>query len=146
MQTRIHDFLNEAVTTKGAEQALIDFADRTYSWDDLQYAVDDAEAELKEVGLRPGDRVVLVFENCISVAAFIFAASRMDAIVVVVNARLTRAELERIIAHSDPSVVVFCTQASDAAQAHGVECSATKVYGAFVEVAIFKRASSTPEP
>ncbi|MDP6022164.1 MAG: class I adenylate-forming enzyme family protein, partial [Alphaproteobacteria bacterium] len=127
MQTRIHDFLNEAVTAKGAEQALIDFADRTYSWNELQTAVDDAEAELKEVGLRPGDRVVLVFENCISVAAFIFAASRMDAIVVVVNARLTGAELERIIAHSDPSAVVFCTQASDTAQAHSVECSATKV-------------------
>jgi acyl-CoA synthetase (AMP-forming)/AMP-acid ligase II len=146
VQTRIHDFLNEAVTAKGAEQALIDFSDRTYSWDELQTAVDDAEAELKEVGLRPGDRVVLVFENCISVAAFIFAASRMDAIVVVVNARLTGAELERIIAHSDPSAVVFCTQASDTAQAHSVECSATKVYGAFVEAAIFKRASSTPEP
>ena len=42
MQTRIHDFLSEAVTTRGAEQALIDFTDRTYSWDDLQAAVDDA--------------------------------------------------------------------------------------------------------
>ena len=85
MQNRVHAFLEEACAARGAFPAIIDSADQTTSWEDLAAATTDAHKALKEAGVRPGDRVVLVFENSIAVPAFFFAISQLDAIAVVVK-------------------------------------------------------------
>lgn len=146
MQTRIHDFLTEVVAAKADTLAVRDHTDAEYSWADLKTATDDAEAALRAKGVQSGDRVVLVFENCIAVPAFFLAVSRLDAISVVINARLTEAELERIFGHSDPTVVMFSTGVSRAAAGHARHFGADEVQGAFGTAALMRREASEPEP
>lgn len=146
MLNRIHDFPDEAADKRPGHPAIIDWRDRRFSWADLRWATDDAERILKDFGLRPGDRIVLVLENCLAVPAFFFAASRLDAISVVINARLTDSELERIFQHSDPAVVMFSTDVSKAAADHARHFEAIPVEGAFGKAALLKRANAEPEP
>ena len=49
--------------------------------------VDEAATALKQYGVRPGDRVMLVGENCLAVAALVLAVSELDAWSVVGNPR-----------------------------------------------------------
>ncbi len=146
MQTRIHDYLSAAATAKPDVLAIIDHADVNHSWADLQTATEDAKAVLLAQGVKPGDRVVMVFENCLAVCAFLFATSQIDAIAVPLNARLTHAELDRLITHSDPSAVIFCREASEAAVIHGKAFSAKTATGRFGTVGVFRRVGSQPEP
>ena len=146
MQRRIHDFLDEVVAVKSEATAIIDHSDFEHSWQDLMQATDDAEAAMRARGVRAGDRVVLVFENTISVPAFFLAVSRLDAISVVINARLTDAELQRIFDHSDPSLVMFSTDVSEAAQAHVQHFGAESVEGRFGRVGLMQRDGATAEP
>lgn len=146
MQTRIHHAMNGAATAQPDALAMIDFADQAYSWADLAAASAEARAVLQGRGVGPGDRVVLVFENSLEACAFLFAISQLDAIAVPLNARLTHAELDRLITHSDPSVVVFCHAASEAAITHGKAYSARSERGRYGAVGLFQRRGNRPEP
>lgn len=146
MQARIHDYLETAVKAKPGSLALIDHSDREFTWGELAGATEDAKAALLALGVKPGDRVVIVFENCLAVCAFIFAISQIDAIAVPLNARLTHAELDRLTTHSDPSAVVFCNDGSDTAVIHGKAFSAKPTMGRFGTVSLFQRKGSQPEP
>jgi acyl-CoA synthetase (AMP-forming)/AMP-acid ligase II len=146
MHNRIHDFLDDAAANRGDTVAIHDYADRAFTWTELKGAAGEAEDLLRSHGLKAGDRLVMVFENCVSVPVFFYAASRMDAIIVPINARLTEAELERVFAHSDPSVVMFSTDVSEAANAHAVHFGAEKVTGSFGEAALMRREGADAEP
>jgi long-chain acyl-CoA synthetase len=145
MQNRFHELLVAANTLKPDEISLIDQTDQSLTWRDLENMTRDAYQQLQAFGVRPGDRIVLVLENNPAVIAFLFAASQSSAIVVPINARLTETEINRILDHSDPSVVVFTVESSTAADAHAKNFAATRVAGAFGEVSILKRSGSTAE-
>ncbi|MCP4620689.1 MAG: AMP-binding protein, partial [Bradyrhizobium sp.] len=70
---RLHDLLDAAARARGTAQAMVDFTGQPRSWPDLAAASLEAAAVLTEAGVRAGDRVVLVFENCASVPVFFFA-------------------------------------------------------------------------
>src|SRR5690606_16827510 len=72
----------------------------------------------RESGLRPGDRLMILAENCIAQVVLIFAAARIDAWAVNVNARLSDREVDAIREHSRPRRVVYTVAASPEAQAH----------------------------
>ena len=146
MTKRVHDLLVSAGADRPSALALIDHDDRQFTWAELKTAAEDAAKCLEQVEVRPGDRVVLVFENCAEVIAFFYACSMLDATAVVVNARLSQTELDRILAHSDPSAVMFSTSSSSAATAHADHAGATKVTGAFGIAALLPRPNSVPEP
>jgi acyl-CoA synthetase (AMP-forming)/AMP-acid ligase II len=143
---RVHELVEAAALSKGAELAIIDHDDRSLSWQDVLRASQEAAEALRALGVQPGDRVALVFENCAEVAAFFFGASLLDATAVPLNARLTPAELERLIAHSDPSAIMYSTSSSDAAKAHAETAGAAPVSGHFGSVALAARSGSSPEP
>ena len=143
---RVHELVAKAAEDQPEALAFVNHDDRRITWGGFQAAVEDARAVLAGMGVGPGERVVVAFENAIEVAAFYFAASHLDAAAVMVNARLTAPELDRIIAHSDPSAVVFSVDSSEAAQAHAEAFGATECAGQYGRVAIWARAGSTPEP
>src|SRR5215510_6893071 len=62
---------------------------KVWSYGALAGIVDDAAAELGRHGVRPGDRVMVVSENSLPLAALILAISAVDAWSVVVNPRLS---------------------------------------------------------
>lgn len=97
---------------------------RTLSYRALAGAVDRLAGLLRERGVRRGDRVLLVSENCAAQVAAIFAATSLDAWIVNVNARLSAPELEVIRAHSGARMAIYTTAVSPDARAHAAQAGA----------------------
>lgn len=97
--------------------ALRDHHGRALSYGQLCVAIRQAEQEFLALEVEPGDRVMLINENCLSVLVAILALSEIGAWPVVVNARMADGEIERIRLHSEPRLVVYLLE-SAAAAAH----------------------------
>ena len=72
----------------------------SWTYRELDRSVADVAAALKSLGIRAGDRMIIVSENCIALAALLLAASRIDAWAIVANPRLSPRELDQIRDHS----------------------------------------------
>jgi fatty-acyl-CoA synthase len=86
----------------------------------LDYAaLDDragrAAALLHAAGLDPGDRVAILCRNRIAFFEMLFACARIGAILVPLNWRLSRLELDRLVRHSSPRLIVHGAEDEDAA-------------------------------
>jgi len=79
---------------------------------------------LRDAGIRGGDRLMLVGENSIALAVMILAASRLDAWAVIVNARLSGAEIETLRAHCEPRRMLFTVAISPDAARHSAHYKA----------------------
>ena len=94
-----------------------------WTYGQLAAAVNETYAWLAECGVRRGDRVMIVSENCRTFVAAYFAVVNLDAWPVLVNARLSAAEVDRIREHCAPRRVIYATmgsrRATDHAKRHG---------------------------
>jgi malonyl-CoA/methylmalonyl-CoA synthetase len=79
---------------------------------------DTLEAELRAGGVQPGDRVMVVAENCPQHLALILACSRLRAWSCGVNARMAPGEVAAFSAKADARVHYFTSGVSRAAAAH----------------------------
>src|SRR3546814_13666870 len=77
-------------------------AGTTFTYRQLADAIDQTAAELRDGGIRPGDRLMIVAENCIAQMGLIFAAARIDAWAVTVNSRLSDRDLDALSAPRKP--------------------------------------------
>lgn len=84
----------------------------------LWNSVQQAGMLLRQHGVRAGDRVMIVSENCTAQIALLFAVGVLRAWPVIVNARLSARELEAIRAHCTPRLQVFTVAASPDARRH----------------------------
>jgi long-chain acyl-CoA synthetase len=89
-----------------------------WSYRDLDRRVSETAAVLSSLGVRAGDRMIIVSENCISLAALLLAASRIDAWAIVANPRLSARELDQIRDHSGARRMFFASDVSNEAAAH----------------------------
>ncbi|WP_295994022.1 class I adenylate-forming enzyme family protein [Rugamonas sp.] len=92
---------------------------RLWSYAELSQAIDATAALLRELGVRGGDRLMVVGENCVEQVALIFAAAQLDAWIVNVNSRLSAPELDQIRQHCGARRVIYTSAASPDAAAHG---------------------------
>lgn len=112
---RIHDLLLQAEPSR---IALWDHDGTAYCYGDLTSLVARMADRLRSHGVRPGDRVMLLSENSATYLAAVLALSQLDAWVLLVNARLTEAEVARLTEVADIRCVVFTPEASAASRAH----------------------------
>lgn len=128
------------------EAAAISEDGRHWSFGELAQAVEEAAGLLRERGVRRGDRVMLIGENSLALAAFILAAGLVDACAVLENARRAPREVDAIREHCQPRLVVHLTQHSpDAcghAQRHGAAEATLPTVG---PLALTPAASSEPD-
>ena len=87
----------------------------------LAAQVNSLEAELREAGVRVGDRVLVAAENCPEHIALVLACSRLGAWACGVNARVTASELAGFAAKADARVVYFTVGVSAAASQHAAQ-------------------------
>lgn len=144
--TAIHQLVERNAQRFGSSLALIDHDGREFTWQAFSDCVDEAEAALAKGGLTTGDRLMIVAENAASVAAFLFAASRIGAITVPVNARMSARELERITAHANPRIIVYTTGVSKDAAGHAAEQTTQELDEAFGRVELSVTGINDPEP
>jgi long-chain acyl-CoA synthetase len=97
---------------------------RSVSYRELENEMDACAGWLRGMQVQPGERVMLVSENCIAQVAALFAIASLDAWSVNVNARLTAPELEAIRSHCGARVVLYTVDASPDAAAHAARANA----------------------
>jgi long-chain acyl-CoA synthetase len=100
------------------DQAALVQGNVTWSYAALADIVAEAALILKYYDIRPGDRVMIVSENSLALAALILATSEIDAWSVVVNPRLSAREVDLIREHSGARRVFYTVEVSDAARQH----------------------------
>jgi long-chain acyl-CoA synthetase len=93
---------------------------RSVTYGELDTIVDAAVRQLQKSGVRPGDRVLLVAENCVALALMILAVSRAHAWSATVNARLSAREITNFIGHSGARRVLYFNHDSVEAQQHAI--------------------------
>lgn len=101
----------------GGETALI-FEEQALSFSELNACADGIGRRLLEMGVRIGDRVALLAENCLEFFPIYFGIMKIGAVMVPLNYRCTIAELEHMLRDST-ACVLFHTSAF-ATQAHAL--------------------------
>ena len=91
---------------------------RSVTYAELDEMLDGLVIHLQEFGIRRGDRVLLVAENCVAQALIILAVSRIGAWSASVNARLSPREITNFIAHSGARRVFYFDRDSPEAAQH----------------------------
>ncbi len=105
---RISDIVRLHAQRTPLAPALVD-GTCTWSYGELEHEVERRADWLCELGVRAGDRVMLVSENCAVQIALLFAIARLDAWSVNVNARMSEGELAAIRTHCTPRCVIHAT-------------------------------------
>src|SRR5712672_1432278 len=90
----------------------------SWTYRELDRSVKEIATVLGSLGVRAGDRMIIVSENCIALAALLLAASRIDAWAIVANPRLSARELDQIRDHSGARRMFFTSEVSKEAAAH----------------------------
>ena len=124
--TRISDVVKPWAERSPDRPALVEAAGN-WTYRQLATAVSGTQAWLRDSGVRPGDRVMIVGENCRAFAAVLLAADSLDAWPVPVNAHLSAREIDAIRDHCGARRVVYTTSVSLHATEHA------KRHGAIVE-------------
>lgn len=120
---RIHSLFDQRLKDSPERPFLI-LPDASMSYAALGTWIELLAQELRADGVRPGDRVMIVAENCPEHVALILACSRVGAWSCGVNARMSPGEIKAFVEKADPRVTYFTSGVSEAAQQHAVRAGA----------------------
>ncbi len=142
---RWHDFLDAQARQRPGARALSDTGGTVWDYAAMDRACADLQAIILAEGVRPGDRVLLLAENCAAAVAVLFACSRAGVVVIPVNARQSGAEVARIVAHGEPVLAFFTGEVSPDAAAHADAMGAGEVSGGFGTLRMARPCASNPD-
>lgn len=142
--SRVEDYLAAQVAKRPDALALTDSTGLRWSYRALDAAAAALAGEFAAQGVKKGDRVMVVSENCASAVAALFATWQMGAIAVPVNARQTEPEIERILRHATPRIVLLTSDVSPDARAHGKRMAARMIIGPWGSLAMVIPLPSDP--
>ena len=114
---RISDVITPWVQTTPGRPALIE-ASGSWTYGQLASASACARAWLVESGVRRGDRVMIVCENCRTFVAILLALASLGAWPVLANAKLSAREIDQIREHCGARRVIYTTGVSPHAKEH----------------------------
>src|ERR1700690_1939943 len=114
---RISDAITPWVERSPDRVAIVE-ASASWTYMQLDAAVKETRAWLRDSDVRPGDRVMLVCENCRAFVAIFLALTGMDAWPVLANARLSAREIDDIRDHCGARRVIYMTSVSPQATQH----------------------------
>ncbi len=106
LPNRISDVAKAWAKRSPERPALVE-ASGAWTYRQLEAVVAETQTWLLGLGVRPGDRVIIVCENCRAFIAILFALASMDAWPVLVNARLSTREIEQIREHCGARRVIY---------------------------------------
>jgi long-chain acyl-CoA synthetase len=147
LPNRIHEVVVRHVAEQPDHGALVEDA-TSWSYRQFADAVDAVTADFVRLGIRAGDRVLTASENCVALAAFVFACSRLDAWAIIANPRLSPRELDQIYVHSGARRILLTSDVSKEAADHAARLQAERRHvGPFAGIAVGALNETTaPEP
>jgi long-chain acyl-CoA synthetase len=89
-----------------------------WTYRQLAEAISDSKKLLQDLEVRPGDRMMIVGENCRAFVALLLATAALDAWPVLVNGRLSAREIDEIKHHSGARRVLYTLNGSTHAAEH----------------------------
>ncbi len=114
---RIVDVVDRGAARFADRPALRD-GDRVLTYDDLARRVEATSASLAALGVRAGDRVIVVAENDAEAIVLLFAIGRLDGWPLLAAARLGAREIDTLATLCEPRLVLYLSARSDAAAGH----------------------------
>ena len=126
LPVRISDVVTPWAEKSPDKPAIVE-ANGAWTYGQLARAISETQNWLRGLGVREGDRVMIVGENCREFVAILLASAGMDAWPVLVNANLSPREIDEIKDHCGARRVFYTTSVS----AHAVEHA--KRHGGAVE-------------
>lgn len=117
LPVRISDVVRPWAELSPDRPALIE-SSGAWTYGQLSSAISATQAWLCRSGIRPGDRVMIVGENCREFIASLLASAALDAWPVLVNARLSPREVDEIRDHCGARRVLYTTSVSPHAAEH----------------------------
>ncbi len=133
---RISEVIKPWAARSPEKLALVE-ASGSWNYHQLVSAVYDTRRWLLASGVRPGDRVMLVGENCRALVAILLALGEIDAWPVLLNARLSASEVDNIRDHCGARRVIYTAMVSRHAREHAKRHEAiTEEVGTIGSVAI----------
>jgi long-chain acyl-CoA synthetase len=114
---RIGDVIEPWAERLPDRPALVE-ASGSWTYRQLASAVSDTQRWLLGLDVRPGDRVMIVCENCRAFVAILLALSGLDVWPVLVNARLSAREVDEIRDHCGARRVLYTSSVSSQAREH----------------------------
>jgi len=143
---RIHLILEEGAREGASRVAFTDEHDADWSYRRLIDTVAAVSAEMRQLGIRSGDRVMIVCENSIAAIVLMYAMSRLDAWAVMANARLTQHELTSIENDCRPRRIFYTHAISPEAETHAQGVNANvELFTGIGEVKIGKLHENTSQ-
>ena len=103
MTLGVQDYLADQVVARPDVVAITDSTGVTLTYAGLDAASDEVIELLRDAGVQPADRVLLLSENSAAAVAVLFACWKMGARAVPVNARQTATEVARVVLHAQPA-------------------------------------------
>jgi acyl-CoA synthetase (AMP-forming)/AMP-acid ligase II len=119
----ISDVLKPWVESSPDRVALVESSGE-WTYGQLNAAVAATQIWLQNLGVRPGDRVMVICENCRAFVATLLAVVAIDAWPVLVNARLSAREIDQIRTLCGARRVIYTTSVSAQAREHAKRHSA----------------------
>src|ERR1700678_1283956 len=115
---RLCDVITPWVERTPDHRALVE-SSGSWTYQQLNAVVKETETWLRDdLGVRPGDRVMIVIENCRAFVAILFALTALDAWPVLVNSKLSAREVDEIRDHCGARRVLYTTAVSPQATQH----------------------------
>ena len=99
------ELLRERVARHPEKMALI-FKDRHWSYAEFQAAVKRVAHGFLRLGVQKGDKIALLLPNCAEFLFSVFAAAKIGAVFVPLNAAYTPEEAEYVLKHSEASFIL----------------------------------------
>ncbi|MDN7134070.1 AMP-binding protein [Halomonas sp. MC140] len=130
----------------GDQPAIVDGHVR-WNYAELGQEINAACDWLTAMGIRPGDRIMTVSENCRALVVLLLAASELNAWVAIVNSRLSAQEIDLIQGNCQPRRVFYTCDVSPEACQHADRHGADRYqHPQLGGLAISSLYESEPEP
>lgn len=123
---RISDIVQPWAERSPDKLALVETSG-SWTYGELAAVISETQTWLQGLDIRPGDRVMVVCENCRAFAAVLLALARLDAWPVLVNARLAAREVDEIRDHCGARRIIYTTAVSAQAREHAKRHGAVTV-------------------
>ena len=111
MCMRISDVVKPWADRLPDHKAVVD-PNGSWTYRELEGIISQTADWLRGAGVRAGDRVMIVGENCREFAAVLLAVGSLDAWPVPVNPRLSPREIDAVRDHCESRRVVYTTRVS----------------------------------
>ncbi len=101
----VRDYLEKQALERPNKTAIL-FKEEKYTFSDLNTFSNRLANRLLNVGIKKGDRIILLFQNCPEFCVAYFAVLKIGAIAVVLDFRLSPAEMEPIFQEAEVNAII----------------------------------------